>query len=128
MAAESEKIYECQVKRRRLKIGGGYEPFWKLKSVTEAHRRRRYRIPLFRLHGRGQDPPSPHPGFTAAAHRTQTQERLRILPPRVSSSEKPPTAARLACPNTRYAKAHCQAGGRSDLDRHHLMIEKLKTS
>jgi hypothetical protein len=36
MAAESEKIYECQVKRRRLKIGGGYEPFWKLKSVTEA--------------------------------------------------------------------------------------------
>ena len=36
MAAESEKIYECQVKRRRLKTGGGYEPFWKLKSVTEA--------------------------------------------------------------------------------------------
>jgi hypothetical protein len=36
MAAESEKIYECQVKRRRLKLGGGYEPFWKLKSVTEA--------------------------------------------------------------------------------------------
>ena len=36
MAAESEKIYECQVKRRRLKLGGGYEPFWKLKSVIEA--------------------------------------------------------------------------------------------
>jgi hypothetical protein len=36
MAAESEKIYECQVKRRRLKTGGGYEPFWKLKSVSEA--------------------------------------------------------------------------------------------
>jgi hypothetical protein len=36
MAAETEKIYECQVKRRRLKLGGGYEPFWKLKSVTEA--------------------------------------------------------------------------------------------
>jgi len=36
MAAESEKIYECQVKRRRLKVGGGYEPFWKLKSVAEA--------------------------------------------------------------------------------------------
>ena len=36
MAAESEKIYECQVKRRRLKLGGGYEPFWKLKSVAEA--------------------------------------------------------------------------------------------
>jgi hypothetical protein len=36
MAAESEKIYECQVKRRRLKVGGGYEPFWKLKTVTEA--------------------------------------------------------------------------------------------
>ena len=36
MAAESEKIYECQVKRRRVKVGGGYEPFWKLKSVAEA--------------------------------------------------------------------------------------------
>jgi hypothetical protein len=36
MAAESEKIYECQAKRRRLKLGGGYEPFWKLKSVIEA--------------------------------------------------------------------------------------------
>jgi hypothetical protein len=36
MAAETEKIYECQVKRRRLKVGGGYEPFWKLKSVSEA--------------------------------------------------------------------------------------------
>jgi hypothetical protein len=36
MATESEKIYECQVKRRRLKLGGGYEPSWKLKSVAEA--------------------------------------------------------------------------------------------
>ena len=36
MAAEREKIYECQVKRRRLKTGGGYEPFWKLKTVSEA--------------------------------------------------------------------------------------------
>ena len=36
MAVETEKIYECQVKRRRLKTGGGYEPFWKLKSVSEA--------------------------------------------------------------------------------------------
>lgn len=36
MATESEKIYDCQVKRRRLKVGGGYEPFWKLKSVAEA--------------------------------------------------------------------------------------------
>jgi hypothetical protein len=36
MAVETEKIYECQVKRRRLKLGGGYEPFWKLKSVSEA--------------------------------------------------------------------------------------------
>ena len=31
MAIETEKIYECQAKRRRLKAGGGYEPFWKLK-------------------------------------------------------------------------------------------------
>ena len=36
MAVESEKIYECQVKRRRLRAGGGYEPFWKLKTVVEA--------------------------------------------------------------------------------------------
>ncbi len=36
MTSESEKIYECQAKRRRLKTGGGYEPFWKLKSVAEA--------------------------------------------------------------------------------------------
>ncbi len=36
MAIETEKIYECQAKRRRLKAGGGYEPFWKLKTVLEA--------------------------------------------------------------------------------------------
>ena len=34
MAAESEKIYECQVKRRRLKTGGGYEPFWKASNPS----------------------------------------------------------------------------------------------
>ena len=31
-----EKIYECEVKRRRVKVGGGYEPFWKVKNVAEA--------------------------------------------------------------------------------------------
>jgi hypothetical protein len=36
MAVEREKIYECEVKRRRLKDGGGYEPFWKVKSVAVA--------------------------------------------------------------------------------------------
>jgi hypothetical protein len=36
MAAEREKIYECEVKRRRMKDGGGYEPFWKVKSVAVA--------------------------------------------------------------------------------------------
>ena len=36
MAIEREKIYECEVKRRRVKVGGGYEPFWKVKSVAEA--------------------------------------------------------------------------------------------
>ncbi len=35
-ASEREKIYECEVKRRRVKEGGGYEPFWKVKSVAEA--------------------------------------------------------------------------------------------
>ncbi len=36
MAAEREMIYECQVKRRRIRAAGGYEPFWKLKTVMEA--------------------------------------------------------------------------------------------
>ncbi len=36
MAVEREKIYECEVKRRRVKTGGGYEPFWKVKSVATA--------------------------------------------------------------------------------------------
>ncbi len=31
-----EKIYECEVKRRRVKAGGGYEPFWKVKDLTVA--------------------------------------------------------------------------------------------
>jgi hypothetical protein len=33
---EREKIYECEVKRRRVKEGGGYEPFWKVKRVSDA--------------------------------------------------------------------------------------------
>jgi hypothetical protein len=36
MAVEREKMYECEVKRRRVKEGGGYEPFWKVKSVAVA--------------------------------------------------------------------------------------------
>jgi len=37
MAAEREsKLYECEVKRRRVKPGGGYEPFWKTKNVADA--------------------------------------------------------------------------------------------
>jgi hypothetical protein len=36
MAVDREKIYECEVKRRRVKNGGGYEPFWKVKPVVEA--------------------------------------------------------------------------------------------
>ena len=36
MAIEREKIYECEVKRRRVKVCGGYEPFWKVKTVAEA--------------------------------------------------------------------------------------------
>ncbi len=34
--AELEKIYECEVKRRRVSAKGGYEPFWKVKNVGEA--------------------------------------------------------------------------------------------
>ena len=31
-----EKIYECEVKRRRRVEGGAFQPFWKLKPVQEA--------------------------------------------------------------------------------------------
>lgn len=36
MAVEREKFFECEVKRRRVKTGGGYEPFWKVKTVADA--------------------------------------------------------------------------------------------
>ncbi len=36
-AKREEKLYECEVKRRRLKpVGAGYESFWKVKVVKEA--------------------------------------------------------------------------------------------
>ena len=36
MAAEREKMNECEVRRRRIKAGGGYEPYWKVKSIVDA--------------------------------------------------------------------------------------------
>jgi hypothetical protein len=36
MAVEREKFFECEVKRRRVRAGGGYEPFWKVKTIAEA--------------------------------------------------------------------------------------------
>jgi hypothetical protein len=36
MAVEREKMFECEVRRRRLKPGGGYEPYWKVKNVAVA--------------------------------------------------------------------------------------------
>jgi hypothetical protein len=36
MAVEREKMYECEVRRRRIKAGGGYEPYWKIKNVATA--------------------------------------------------------------------------------------------
>ena len=36
VAKETDNIYECEVKRRRVAARGGYEPFWKVKNVTEA--------------------------------------------------------------------------------------------
>ena len=36
MAAEREKMFECEVRRRRVKTGGGYESFWKVKNVAVA--------------------------------------------------------------------------------------------
>lgn len=32
---ERDKIYECAVQRRRLATGGGYEFFWKTKSIED---------------------------------------------------------------------------------------------
>ncbi len=34
--AERERFYECEVKRRRVRAAGGYEPFWKVKTIAEA--------------------------------------------------------------------------------------------
>jgi len=31
-----EKLYQCHVQRRRVRAAGGYEFFWKVKSVAEA--------------------------------------------------------------------------------------------
>jgi hypothetical protein len=36
MAAEREKFYECEVKRRRVRATGGYEAFWKVKPIAVA--------------------------------------------------------------------------------------------
>jgi len=33
---EREKFYECEVKRRRVRAAGGYEPFWKVKLIADA--------------------------------------------------------------------------------------------
>jgi hypothetical protein len=34
--ATGEKLFECEVKRRRVAARGGYEPFWKIKNVADA--------------------------------------------------------------------------------------------
>ena len=66
MAIEREKIYECEVKRRRVKAGGGYEPFWKVKNVSAAliDNDTEFRckdcggaVKLFRRHTPGAPPP-----------------------------------------------------------------------
>ena len=36
MATEREHFNECEVRRRRVKAGGGYEPYWKVKNVAVA--------------------------------------------------------------------------------------------
>jgi len=36
LAAMPEKLFVCEVKRRRVRAAGGYEPFWKVKNVQEA--------------------------------------------------------------------------------------------
>jgi hypothetical protein len=36
MAVEREQFHECQVKRRRVRAAGGYEFFWKVKTIVDA--------------------------------------------------------------------------------------------
>jgi hypothetical protein len=36
MAAEREKMHECEVKRRRVRTAGGYESYWKVKTLIDA--------------------------------------------------------------------------------------------
>ena len=36
MAVEREMFLDCEVKRRRVRVGGGYEPFWKVKTIADA--------------------------------------------------------------------------------------------
>ncbi len=36
MATEREMFLDCEVKRRRVRVGGGYEPFWKVKTIADA--------------------------------------------------------------------------------------------
>jgi hypothetical protein len=36
MAAEREKMHECEVKRMRVRATGGYEPYWKVKTLVDA--------------------------------------------------------------------------------------------
>ena len=33
---ERERFYDCEVKRRRVRAAGGYEPFWKVKEIGVA--------------------------------------------------------------------------------------------
>ena len=35
-SAEREKFFDCEVKRRRVRAAGGYEPFWKVKQIADA--------------------------------------------------------------------------------------------
>jgi hypothetical protein len=36
IVSSPEKLFECEVKRRRVRASGGYEPFWKVKTVADA--------------------------------------------------------------------------------------------
>ncbi len=79
-AAEREKMYECEVRRRRVKEGGGYEPFWKVKNVADALVGYRYGVPLqglpWRGEGAGQDEQGGHAGVCGA----QAYGRCGVLP------------------------------------------------
>ena len=79
MAVEREKFYECEVKRRRVKATGGYEPFWKVKMIAEALDDNDTEFRCKNCGGAVEGIPPQRRECAASARRAQAEERLRVL-------------------------------------------------